>query len=113
MGLFGAIMKGIVRGARGIGGKIVKGIKSGGEKLVKGIKGGIAKVKQWFKGKPAEPKLSQTLRDRGAFKPKGKPKIPFEPPVKHARTRPLIDKGRALNDPVMTRQPSGFMGESI
>ena len=52
MGLFGAIMKGIVRGARGIGGKIVKGIKSGGEKLVKGIKGGVAKVKQWFKGKP-------------------------------------------------------------
>tara|TARA_R100001015_G_C4629310_1_gene190056 strand:+ start:311 stop:646 length:336 start_codon:yes stop_codon:yes gene_type:complete len=52
MGLFSAIIKGVVRGARGIGGKIVKGLKSAGEKVVKGVKGGISKVKQMFKKTP-------------------------------------------------------------
>jgi len=146
MGLFSAIIKGVVRGARGIGGKVLKGLKSAGEKVVKGVKSGISKVKQMFTGKkpPAEPKLSQTLRDRGAFKPKppkggvkgvprkpdgsldmtyppfkgkrigtGQSKVPFEPPIKVGKFRPVVNKGRALNDPVMTRQPSGFMGESI
>ena len=121
MGLFSAIIKGVVRGARGIGGKIAKGLKSAGEKVVKGVKSGITKVKQMFSGKkpPAEPKLSQTLRERGAFKMKpprtgtGQPKVPFEQPIKVGRFRPVVDKGRALNDPVMIRQASGFMGETI
>jgi len=52
MGLFSAIIKGVVRGARSIGGKVVKGLKSAGEKVVKGVKSGISKVKQMISGKP-------------------------------------------------------------
>ena len=118
MGLFDGIIKGVVRASRSIGGKIVKGIKSAGEKVVKGVKSGISKVKEFITGKkaPAPPKektLSQQLRERGAFKPPAKPKVPYEPPIKVKNPRPIIDKGRALNDPVMTRRPSGFYGESI
>jgi len=101
MGFLGGLIKGVVRGARSLGGKAVKGLKGLGEKIVKGVKSGYSKVKQMFSGKPKETKLSDTLRDRGAFKPKGKPKIPYEPPIKYTRTRGLIDKGRALNDPIV------------
>ena len=102
MGLF-SLIKGVVRGARGLGKKAVKGLKGLGEKVVKGVKSGYQKVKQMLSGKPtqAEPKLSDTLRTKGAFKPQGKPKVPYEPPIKYTRTRGLIDKGRALNDPIV------------
>lgn len=51
MGLFSGLIKGIVRGARGIGGKIVKGLKGVSDKVVKGVKGGYQRVKQLVTGK--------------------------------------------------------------
>lgn len=105
MGLLSGIIKGIVRGARGIGGKVLRGIKSTYQKSVKGIKAGISKVKELITGKkapvpPKEKTLSQQLRDRGAFKPTAKPKVPYEPEIIVKNPRPIINKGRALNDPI-------------
>ena len=128
MGFFGNVFKAVARGVKSVGGKAFRGLKSAGESAVRGVKSavnqikkGVQKLKDTFsKSKPStEPKLSQNLRNRGAFKPKpprtgiGQPKVPFEPPIKVGKFRPVVNKGRALNDPVMTRQLSGYMGESI
>jgi len=117
MGFFGNIFKAAARGLKSVGGKAVRGLKSAGEKAMRGLKSGYQKVKSFITGKstpaPAEPKLSTTLRNRGAFKPKAQSKVPYEPPIKLRNPKPPINKGRALNDPIMTRRPSGYMGESI
>jgi len=100
MGLFSGLIKGIVRGARGIGGKVVKGLKSVGEKVVKGVKGGISKVKQMFKKTPKKDwKEGDSVRfaDVG-----GGNKMAFQggKPVtgKVIRGNPYADKPRGLGE---------------
>ena len=105
MGFFGNIFKAAVRGVKGLTGKAYRGLKSAGEKAMRGVKSGYQKVKGFITGKsapapPAEPKLSTTLRNRGAFKPKAQLKVPYEPPIKLRNPKPPINKGRALNDPI-------------
>ena len=123
MGFFGSLFKAAARGGKNLLKGAARGIKATAQKASRGVKSaveqikkGVEKVKAFITGKKppaAEPKLSTTLRNRGAFKPKGKAKVPYEPPIKLRNPRPPINKGQALNDPIMTRRPSGYMGESI
>lgn len=108
MGFFGSIFRAAAKGLKGVAKSAAKGLKSAFQSAKRGVKSGVEKIKRFFGGRGKEkpwtggdgPKLSDTLRSRGAFKPKGNPKVPYEPPIKYTRTRPLIDKGRALNDPI-------------
>ena len=107
--MLGKFIRAVTRGGKNISGKAFRGLKSAGESVKKGFKAGVEQIKKgvsklkdaFTKSKAKEPKLSDTLRGRGAFKPQGKAKIPYEPPVKYKRTRKLIDKGKALNDPII------------
>jgi|TARA_R110002020_G_scaffold19030_1_gene66074 hypothetical protein len=121
--MFGFLTK-VLKPLVSIGQKAIPAIKSGMGALGTKIASGFRNVKQFFMGKPkptapVDPKLSTTLRQTGKLKVPpvrqgtGTAKIPYEPPIKVGKFRPVVDKGRALNDPVMIRQPSGYYGESI
>ena len=109
MGFFGSIFRAAAKGLKSVGKSAAKGLKSAYESAKRGVKAGVEKVKKLFGGRGKEkpwtaeadvPKLSDTLRARGAFKPMGKPKVPYEPPIKLRNPKRPINKGRALNDPI-------------
>jgi hypothetical protein len=108
MGFFGSIFRATAKGIKGIAKSAAKGLKSAYQSAQRGVKAGIERVKKLFGGRGKEkpwtkddvPKLSDTLRSRGAFKLKGQPKVPYEPPIKLRNPKRPINKGRALNDPI-------------